>query len=117
MSNPAPPQLTLPSFQPVRRAPDPSKEGGPFVQYVGQASHRRIRGHQWDRHFKGDKSRQKEEGATHTWSIANKKLIPCSEFTDHQLDYLLCDDMQRRGGHSFLKVNYDEEGNLVQVHD
>jgi hypothetical protein len=42
-------------------------------------------------------------------------MIPCSEFTDEQLDYLLVDDTQPKGGHSFLEVDYDDDGNVVQV--
>ena len=42
-------------------------------------------------------------------------MIPVSAFTDEQLDYLLVDDKQVKGHHSFLEVDYDDEGVLRQV--
>ena len=52
---------------------------------------------------------------TNTWDPKNDKMIECSAFSDEQLDYLLLDDMQPAGGHSFLEMDYDANGNLVQV--
>lgn len=92
------------------------RQDGPFVQYVGEASHRIIRPHQWKATKGVGPDNLKNPNATHTWSHKNEKVIPSSEFSDHQLDYLLCDDMQPRGGHSFVEVNYNDKGQLVQVH-
>jgi hypothetical protein len=95
-----------------RRRVEKKQRTGPFVQYVGPSTHRIIRPHQW----KTLDVPLKDEKATHTWSIKNDKLIETSEFSDEQLDYLLCDDMQRNNNaHSFLEVDYNADGNLVQV--
>mgnify|MGYP000922524918 FL=1 len=44
-------------------------------------------------------------------------MIEVSAFSDEQLDYLLLDDTQPGGGQSFLEMDYDADGNLVQVVD
>jgi hypothetical protein len=93
---------------------------GPFVKYVGNASHRVIRAADWGQlGFP-----PKDEKAGHQeflWGPKNDYMIESSKFTDEQLDYLLIDDMQPGGGHAFLEVDYDEDddGNrvLVQVVD
>lgn len=107
---------TTPKFEPRRRTPDPRKPNGPFVKYVGIASHRIIRPHHWRAKFGGDDDKMKSPGSTHTWSHKNGKVIPTSEFSDEQLDYLLTEDLQGKGGHSFLEVDYNDKGKLVQVH-
>ncbi len=84
---------------------------GPFVKYVGDASDRIIRPEQW----RTLNIELKDNNATHTWGKENSRMIPCSEFSDAQLDYLLIDDKQPKGHHSFLEVDYDDEGNLDQV--
>jgi hypothetical protein len=94
-----------------RRAADPEKAKGPFVKYVGIASKRLIRSDHW--RSKGIDL--KDSSASHTWDIKNKHMIPTSEFSNEQLDYLLVDDLQAKGGHSFLEVDYNDEGQLVQV--
>jgi hypothetical protein len=94
-----------------RRAPKPTRKG-PFVKYVGDASHRKITPAQWKTLGIG----LHDDVATHTWSVANDKMIESSEFSDEQLDYLLIDD--RKAGsntHAFLEVDYNESGQLVQV--
>jgi hypothetical protein len=94
-----------------RRSPKPKREG-PFVKYVGRASHRKITPAQWktlDIELHDDK-------ATHTWSVGNDKMIESSEFSDEQLDYLLIDDRQAgSNAHAFVEVDFDDKGQLVQV--
>lgn len=84
---------------------------GPFIKYVGPAARRVIRPHHWK--MKVD-DRVKDAEATHEWSVKNDKLVPMSEFSADQLDYLLNEDFQIGGGHAFLKVDY-KDGKLVQV--
>jgi len=87
------------------------KPKGPFVKYVGDASHRIIKASDW----KTLGIKLKDDKATHEWNVKNDKIIPFTEFSDEQLDYLLIDDMQPKGGHSFLAVDYDADGKLSQV--
>lgn len=89
---------------------------GPFVKYVGAASHRVIRPSDWA--TLGMTEKVQDPQRTDTWGINNDYLIEVSKFTDEQLDYLLIDDLQAgSGAHSFLEVDYDDEGQLVQVTD
>lgn len=90
---------------------------GPFVKYVGNASHRVIRAGDWGQlGFEGKEAQQEV-----LFGPKNDYMIETSKFSDEQLDYLLIDDMQPDGGHAFLEVDYDtdENGNkvLVQVTD
>lgn len=96
---------------PQRRVPKRGPQKGPYVKYVGDASDRIIRAAQWQTLD----IPLKDERATHTWNKDNEKMIPVSAFTDEQLDYLLVDDKQVKGHHSFLEVDYDDEGVLRQV--
>lgn len=109
----AQPPLSPPPVQVQRRAPEVVGKKGPFVKYVGPCTKRVIRPHHWAMRL--PKEHIKDPNATHTWSMANDKMIPSSEFSDAQLDYLLIDDKQARGGQSFLEVDYDENKQLVQV--
>jgi hypothetical protein len=94
-----------------RRRSAKSERKGPFVKYVGAASDRIVHPHDWV-------SLSVDPGnAPHKWSTDNDYLLESNQFNDEQLDYLLIDDMQPGGGHSFLEVDYDSEGNLVQVVD
>jgi hypothetical protein len=96
----------------VRRRVERKKRTGPFIKYVGPASHRIIRPHQWGT-LQID---LKDKEATHTWNVANDKMIEADKFSDEQLDYLLIDDLQSGvGAHSFLSVDYDKDGNIVQA--
>lgn len=99
-------------IEPKRRVTTPAVKG-PFVKYVGIASTRIIRPHHWAQKLGAENL--KNPNATHEWSLKNKKMIPSSEFSDHQLDYLLCDDRQSGGAHAFLEVEYNDKGQLVQV--
>lgn len=88
---------------------------GPFVKYVGDASHRRITPADWAT-VAGCKP---PPGGyqVNTWEPKNDKMIECSHFSEEQLDYLLIDDMRPAGGHSFLEMDYGPEGKLMQVVD
>lgn len=90
---------------------------GPFVKYVGQASHRIISPADWKQ--LGFKPASKDESLNGIeWNPKNDYLVESSKLTDEQLDYLLIDDLQAStGAHSFLEVDYDEDGQLVQVID
>lgn len=90
---------------------------GPFVKYVGAASHRIIRPSDWG--SLGFKPKDKDAGhQTFVWDPRNDYMVESSKFTDEQLDYLLIDDVQHgTNAHSFLEVDYDENGQLVQVTD
>jgi len=93
----------------ARRRSDKKQRTGPFVKYVGSASERTIQPHDWV-------SLTIDPGsAPHTWNLKNDFILESGEFNDEQLDYLLIDDTQPSGGHSFLEVDYDDDGNLVQV--
>jgi hypothetical protein len=96
----------------IRRRSKAPKRTGPFVKYVGNASHRKITPAQW-----GSLAIQlKDNRATHIWSVANDKMIESAQFTDEQLDYLLIDDRQPgSNAHAFLEVDYDDKGQLIQV--
>lgn len=106
------PNLSPPPRQ-QRRAPGAGLPKGPFIKYVGPCTRRIIRPHHW--HSKLGKENVKDSSTTHEWSSKNKKLIPVSSFSDAQLDYLLIDDMQARGGHSFVVVDYNDAGQLVEA--
>jgi hypothetical protein len=94
-----------------RRSPKPKRQG-PFVKYVGHASHRKITPAQW----KSLGIDLQDDTVTHIWSVANEKMIESSEFSDEQLDYLLIDDRQVGGSaHAFVEVDFDDKGQLVQV--
>lgn len=96
----------------VRRRVAKKTRTGPFVKYVGPVSHRMIRPEQW----KSLGIDLKDDKATHVWSANNEKMIESSEFSDEQLDYLLVDDLQKGTNvHAFLEVDYDGDGQLVQV--
>lgn len=88
---------------------------GPFVKYVGAASHRIIRPHDWAQ--LGFTPKDKDAGhLTFTWDPKNDYMVESAKFTDEQLDYLLIDDVQHgTNAHSFLEVDYDSDGQLVQV--
>ena len=84
----------------IRRSGKATKRTGPFVKYVGRASHRKITPAQWRALGAGFL----EAKGGHTWSVANDKMIESAEFSDEQLDYLLIDDKQPgTNGHSFLR--------------
>jgi hypothetical protein len=96
----------------ARRGTARKQRKGPFVKYVGPASHRTINPAAW----KTLQIPLKQDDATHTWSVANDKMIESANFTDEQLDYLLLDDLQvGTGAHSFLEVDFNDDGKLVQV--
>jgi hypothetical protein len=101
----------------ARRGRRAAKKGrqGPFVKYVGAASHRIIRPHDWA--TLAFEPKNKDAGhQTFTWSPQNDYMVESSKFTDEQLDYLLIDDVQHgTNAHSFLEVDYDADGQLVQV--
>jgi hypothetical protein len=87
---------------------------GPFAKYVGSSSLRVIRPHDWK--TLGIELDEEQANETHSWSIKNDYMLETSMFTDEQLDYLFIDDTNRNDGtHEFLEVDYDDEGNLVQV--
>jgi hypothetical protein len=102
--------------------PQPPKRGrrvrkaqrkGPFVKYVGHASCRQITPPDWK--TLAHENPPKDGFQTDTWDLKNDFMIESSKFTDEQLDYLLIDDVQGNGAHSFLEVDYDADGNLAQV--
>lgn len=96
----------------IRRKTRRERRSGPFVKYVGAAAVRTINPTQWHTLAVPLKS----DTATHTWSFENDKMIEAAHFSDEQLDYLLVDDLQPgRNTHSFLLMDYDEDGQLVQV--
>jgi|SRR6516162_8365939 len=96
----------------IRRRSKTPKRTGPFVKYVGQASSRRITPAQWN----SLNINLRDANATHVWNVANDKMVESSEFSDEQLDYLLIDDMQVvKNSHAFVEVDYDKDGQLVQV--
>lgn len=84
---------------------------GPFVKYVGDATQRIITPAHW-----GQRHPDLTSETTHVWDMKNKFAIPVSEFSEGQLDYLLIDDLQANGGHSFLEMDYNADGDLVQSH-
>lgn len=96
----------------ARRAQRAARKG-PFVKYVGAASHRIIRASEW----KSLGIDLKSKDATHEWNHKNDYLIESDQFSDAQLDYLLIDDVVHNGGHSFLEVDFNDKGQLVQVVD
>ena len=96
----------------IRRSGKSTKRTGPFVKYVGNASHRKITPAQW----KSLAIELHDDTVTHIWSIANDKMIESSEFSDEQLDYLLVDDRQSGSNtHAFLEVDFNADGQLEQV--
>jgi hypothetical protein len=98
-----------------RRKTKGSRRKGPFVKYVGSSSRRVIAYGDWRSLGIPIKGESEENKPGHEWDIKNDFLIECDKFSDEQLDYLLVDDMQPGGGHSFLEMDYDTDGNLVQV--
>lgn len=96
----------------LRRRGRKEKRKGPFVKYVGSASHRQIEPADW-----GTLNIDlKDKKATHNWSIANDKMLEADQFSDDQLDYLLIDDLQQgSGAHAFLLMDYNDAGELVQA--
>ena len=114
--HPTPPGLQERRSRRTRR----KERTGPFVKYVGSASHRVIRPSDWGQ--LGFKPKDEKVGHMEfLWNPKNDFLIESSKFTDEQLDYLLIDDVMPGGGQSFLEVDYyeDEAGNkvLAQVVD
>jgi hypothetical protein len=107
---PAPPGVRDRRARRARR----NERTGPFVKYVGNASHRVIRESDWGQ--LGIK-----DGKEVVWEPKNDYMVESKKFSEEQLDYLLIDDMMPSGGHSFVEVDYeeDDEGNrhLVQVID
>lgn len=101
-----------------RRRAKAKARKGPFVKYVGGASHRVIRASDWGQLGFEPKGEVHQE---FLWSPQNDYMIESAKFTDEQLDYLLIDDVMPGGGQSFLEMDYetDKDGNtvLVQVTD
>jgi hypothetical protein len=96
----------------LRRAGPKEKRKGPFVKYVGRASHRKITPAQW----RTLNIELADDKAEHVWSVANGKMIESEKFSDAQLDYLLIDDRQTgSNAHAFLEVDFNDKGQLVQV--
>ena len=94
-----------------RRSPKPKRQG-PFVKYVGDASHRKITPSQW----RSLGIELHDDSVTHQWSVANDKMIESSEFSDEQLDYLLIDDLKSGSNtHAFVEVDFNNKGQLTQV--
>lgn len=87
---------------------------GPFVKYVGPASQRDIEPHDWAT-LAIVPDDDADPFTKVVWNIKNDKMIETKFFTEDQLDYLLIDDMQPGGGHSFLEVDWvqDADGNTV----
>lgn len=84
---------------------------GPFVKYVGAADKRTITATDW-RSLGID---PKDKAAKHEWSDRNDFLVESSVFSDEQLDHLLIDDVQHgTNAHSFIEVERDSDGQLVQ---
>lgn len=112
---------TLSGNRVVSKAPAGTRRGGakvvtrtgPFIKYVGEASHRKISAADWS----SLPGMEPPAGGyqDNTWEPNNDKMIECAAFSDQQLDYLVLDDTQPSGGQSFLEMDYDSEGNLVQV--
>jgi hypothetical protein len=89
---------------------------GPFVKYVGAASVRVITPTHWN--TLGFQDVPKDGFAQVEWTSKNDYMVESKAFSNEQLDYLLIDDMQAGGrAHSFLEVDYDSDGQLVQVID
>lgn len=88
---------------------------GPFVKYVGNASHRVIRASDWAQLNFEEKSSKHDSEVL--FGPKNDYMVESSKFSEEQLDYLLIDDIQPGGGHAFLEVDFDEDGQLVQVVD
>jgi hypothetical protein len=95
-----------------RRRVEKKQRTGPFVKYVGPASERSVQKHDWVA-----LGIDPGKATSQVWNLKNDYMLESEGFSDEQLDYLLIDDMQQTGGHSFLEVNYDSDGNLVQVTD
>lgn len=96
----------------LRRRASKQKRSGPFVKYVGSAALRSIAPSAW----KTLNIELKDDSATHVWSVRNDKMVEAETFSDAQLDYLLIDDLQQgSGAHAFLLMDYDKDGQLVQV--
>jgi hypothetical protein len=84
---------------------------GPFVKYVGAAEKRTISATDW----RTLGIELKDPQAVNVWSAANDFLIESSAFSEEQLDHLLIDDVQHgTNAHSFIEVERDSDGQLVQ---
>lgn len=95
----------------TRRTRHVTKKGrtGPFVKYVGAGDKRTITATDWRTLGVADAK------GGHEWSATNDYLVESSAFTDAQLDYLLIDDVQHgTNAHSFIEVERDSDGQLVQ---
>lgn len=112
----------------LRRRGSRTKREGPFVKYVGPAAQREISGPAWKSlaiPLKSDEGQKEGEerpvAASHYWNVGNDKMIESKHFSDHQLDYLLIDDLQQgTNAHAFLLVDYDKDDTsdnpqLIQV--
>jgi hypothetical protein len=121
------PALSPTQLKQVRRArrTERARRTGPFVKYVGSASHRVISPTDWrslgftppgaDKAKKGEPAPDFDQTV---FEPKNDYMIETAKFTDEQLDYLLIDDLQMPAGtHSFLEMDWDENGELVQVTD
>jgi hypothetical protein len=60
---------------------------GPQIKYVGPATRRVLTPEDWERVGVDDTDHKRYE-----WNLKNAKMIPRSEFSDKQLDYLRLDD-------------------------
>lgn len=96
----------------LRRRTGTNKRKGPFVKYVGSAALRKITSPQWRSLGKAFKDISDES----VWSVKNDKMIEAENFSDEQLDHLLIDELQQgTNTHAFLLVDFDKDGQLVQV--
>lgn len=95
-----------------RRTVTKKGRSGPFVKYVGAAEKRTITATDW--RSLGLPASEVKGG--HEWSAANDYLVESAQFSDAQLDYLLLDDNNATTtAHSFVEVDFDSDGQLVQV--
>ena len=95
----------------IRRRTKRAVRKGPFVKYVGMAAQREISAADWatlDIELR-------DKNASHVWGIKNDKLVEADKFSDEQLGYLLLEDKTTAGVHNFLGVDFDKDGNLIQV--
>lgn len=96
----------------IRRRRTGPKRKGPFVKYVGSAALRKITPTQWKSLGKNFAEVKDET----IWSVKNDKMVEADNLSDYQLDHLLIDELQQgTNTHAFLLVDYDKDGQLVQV--